>query len=59
MKPVSVNIKDEPEICTMVKFDNEDNVLEIPCKTVEIAEITAKHYNEKRAIAWVRVRPFE
>jgi len=49
----------EPEITAMVIFDNEVKKLEIPCESVEIAEGVAKHFNAKKATAWVRVRPFE
>ena len=49
----------EPEITAMVIFDNEIKKLEIPCESVEIAEGVAKHFNAKKATAWVRIRPFE
>jgi len=49
----------EPEITAMVLFDTEEKKLEIPCESIEIAEGVAKHFNEKKATAWVRVRPFE
>ena len=48
----------EPEITAMVLFENEVKQLEIPCESIEIAEGVAKHFNEKKAVAWVRVRPF-
>ena len=42
----------------MVKFDTDKDYLEIGCDTVEKAEETARHFNQKKAIAWVRIRPF-